>query len=112
MNRFRKRVGLQLRKLRLEQGLDIEEVALRMGSSRSPVHRLENGRHDPKLTTIWEYAIAIGVDPVQDVIEPAERGYTTDPRTGLMRPTQMPLPIRTARVSARANRLRNEGSKR
>lgn len=48
-------------KARHDKGLSIREVAARMGSDASAVHKFESGERDPHLSTIRRYARAVGV---------------------------------------------------
>ena len=61
-------VGGQLRWLRQEAGLSQAEIARRMRTHRPIVGRIERGLHDMKLEAIWDYAAALGVDPLLDVL--------------------------------------------
>ena len=49
-------------KMRLEAGLTQEEVAKRMGTTKSVVSRLEsvNSKHSPSINTLQKYANAVG----------------------------------------------------
>ena len=49
-------------KMRLEAGLTQEEVAKRMGTTKSVVSRLEsvNSKHSPSINTLQKYAKAVG----------------------------------------------------
>ena len=52
-----------LLKARQKAGLTQEEVALRMGTTRSAISRLEGSRkHLPALTTLRRYAAVLGCD--------------------------------------------------
>ena len=53
-------LGTWLRKLRTEAGLSQVDVARRMGCAPSWISHLENGHHDPNLSTILRYGNAIG----------------------------------------------------
>jgi transcriptional regulator with XRE-family HTH domain len=46
---------------RLRAGLTQEEVARRMGTSKSTISRLEgNTDHSPSISSLWRYAHAVG----------------------------------------------------
>jgi DNA-binding XRE family transcriptional regulator len=48
---------------RSRAGLTQEEVAIRMGTTKSAVSRLEgSGKHSPSLATLMNYAKAVGCD--------------------------------------------------
>jgi ribosome-binding protein aMBF1 (putative translation factor) len=49
-----------LKRARQSQGLSLQEVAERMGTDRSNVHRLERGSGNPTVATVARYAMAIG----------------------------------------------------
>lgn len=50
-------------KARTDAGLTQEEVAKRMGTTRSAVARLESGRTMPSIKTLYRYADATGSKP-------------------------------------------------
>lgn len=39
-----------------------EELAAKMGTQKSNISRLENGKTDPRLSTLFSYARALGVE--------------------------------------------------
>lgn len=49
-----------LKQARQSLGLSLQEVAERMGTDRSNVHRLERGTGNPTVATLARYAQAIG----------------------------------------------------
>jgi ribosome-binding protein aMBF1 (putative translation factor) len=49
-----------LKRARQSLGLSLQEVAERMGTDRSNVHRLERGSGNPTVATLARYAQAIG----------------------------------------------------
>ena len=49
-----------LKRARQSQGLSLQEVAERMGTDRSNVHRLERSSGNPTVATLARYAKAIG----------------------------------------------------
>lgn len=49
-----------LKRARQSLGLTLQEVAERMGTDRSNVHRLERGSGNPTIATLARYAKAIG----------------------------------------------------
>jgi DNA-binding phage protein len=49
-----------LKRARQSQGLTLQEVAERMGTDRSNVHRLEQCSGNPTVATVARYAQAIG----------------------------------------------------
>lgn len=55
--------GQRLRELRVGEKLTQEQVAERAGLAREYVSGAENGRRNPALTTIYQLADALEVDP-------------------------------------------------
>lgn len=53
-------VGAWLGRLRKEAGLTQAEVAQRMAVSPGAIWKLENGRMDPRMSTVMRYGDAIG----------------------------------------------------
>ncbi|MEV6646043.1 helix-turn-helix domain-containing protein [Amycolatopsis sp. NPDC051371] len=53
-------VGRHLRMLREQAGLTQTEAAHRAGLTREAVCAIDNGRHDPRMSTIRRYCDAIG----------------------------------------------------
>jgi ribosome-binding protein aMBF1 (putative translation factor) len=49
-----------LKRTRQAQGLSLQDVAERMGTDRSNVHRLEQGTGNPTVATLARYAQAVG----------------------------------------------------
>jgi transcriptional regulator with XRE-family HTH domain len=59
---FRKRLGIQLRELRKARGLGQDAFADLAGIHRTHVGMLENGKLDPKLSTLSRVAEALGLE--------------------------------------------------
>lgn len=59
--------GSALKKLRLERGVSVSELARRLGVARSRVHELESGATGLKPHTAWWYADALEVDHKEPV---------------------------------------------
>jgi predicted transcriptional regulator len=61
-----------LRRIRKESGLSQETMAaaIRMSSGQTFISRLENGRHDPLLVTVSNWADALGYELVLRRREP------------------------------------------
>lgn len=53
--------GVVARRLRVDVGLPVSEVADRVDVPRRVVRRVERGAYDPPLTTFWAYANAFGL---------------------------------------------------
>lgn len=56
-----KQVGANIRRLRKQSALAQEELAARMGVDQGYVSRLESGKVNSTITTIWFAAQALGV---------------------------------------------------
>lgn len=54
-------VGARIRALRQERGLSQDEFAARVGIHRTHPNKLENGKIDPRLSTLVRVADALGV---------------------------------------------------
>lgn len=55
--------GVQLKKLRMEQGLSIRELALRCDVDYGKISKLENNKVNVNLTTLFEIAEGLNVHP-------------------------------------------------
>jgi transcriptional regulator with XRE-family HTH domain len=55
------RLAKRLTKLRAQQGLTQAALAERAGVTRSYIGRLEIGRHDPQLSTLYKLAKALRI---------------------------------------------------
>jgi DNA-binding XRE family transcriptional regulator len=48
---------------RQNSGMTQEAVALKIGTTKSSISRLESGsKHAPSLSTLWKYAVAVGCE--------------------------------------------------
>lgn len=56
-------IGLRVRALRQELGLSQRHLAQLIGTSAPNITRLEAGRHEPTLSTVWTIALALDVAP-------------------------------------------------
>ena len=63
-----KRLGNNLKKLRTERGITQIEIAQTLGSDRSFVSNIENGKTNPTLSTIANLAKALKI-PVSDLFK-------------------------------------------
>ena len=59
---MRQLVGRNFGRLRREKGLTQEQVAERSGFSQQYLSGLERGRRNPTVVTLYELALALGVD--------------------------------------------------
>lgn len=60
---IRKRLGANIRRLRLEKGLSQEDYAFEVGIHRTYVSDIERGTRNPTVTIIEKLASAFGVAP-------------------------------------------------
>jgi transcriptional regulator with XRE-family HTH domain len=67
----RRRVGLNLRKLRQERGLSQEELAFQCGLHRTYISGVERGVRNPTVLVLEEIATALGV-PAARLLEEFE----------------------------------------
>src|ERR1700738_5001896 len=56
-------IGKKVRRYRKEAELSKEELAARIGVEQGYVSRLEAGKRNPTIVTIWDAAEALGVCP-------------------------------------------------
>ena len=66
---MRKLVGRNAARLRKAAGLTQEELAERCGLSQQYLSRLESGKRNPTIVTLYELATALGVSQV-DLVRP------------------------------------------
>ncbi|MBX6385293.1 MAG: helix-turn-helix transcriptional regulator [Microbispora sp.] len=64
-------VGDKLRRLREERDWSLEQLARRIGRTRSYLCRLENGQRTPSRRTVYQLAQALGV-PYEDLLATSE----------------------------------------
>jgi transcriptional regulator with XRE-family HTH domain len=67
---MRKLVGRNFANLRKEKGLTQEQVEARSGFSQQYLSGLENGLRNPTVITLYELALALGVDYL-DLLKPS-----------------------------------------
>jgi transcriptional regulator with XRE-family HTH domain len=58
-------VGRNLLKIRLEKGLSQEELAARAGFNQHYISEMEAGKRNPTITSLYEIAEGLGVEPVE-----------------------------------------------
>ncbi|MEX2535803.1 MAG: helix-turn-helix transcriptional regulator [Trueperaceae bacterium] len=59
---FRKALGARVRELRRQRGINQDDFAYRAGIHRTHVGMLENGKIDPKISTVLRVADALGLE--------------------------------------------------
>lgn len=62
---MRKLVGRNVRRVRQAKGLTQEQFAERSGFSQQYLSGLENGRRNPTVVTVYELALALGVEHLE-----------------------------------------------
>jgi len=71
----------QLLRARMKAGLTQEEVARRMGTTKSAISRLEGvGKHSPSVSTLRRYARAVGCEVELRLVPVAASGSARVPR--------------------------------
>jgi transcriptional regulator with XRE-family HTH domain len=69
----RRRVGLNLKKLRAERGLSQEEFAFQCGLHRTYISGVERGVRNPTVVVLEKIAVTLGVPAAQLLEEVAGR---------------------------------------
>ena len=69
---MRKLVGQNFARLRQERDLTQEEVEARSGFSQQYLSKLERGKRNPTIITLYELAQALGVSHVELVLPPKQ----------------------------------------
>lgn len=59
-NTFRKKLGEQIKQLRIQKGLTQEELSLESGISRSHIAMIESGKRDMTLSALFKISRALG----------------------------------------------------
>jgi transcriptional regulator with XRE-family HTH domain len=62
---MRELVGRNVKRVRQEKGLTQEQLAERSGFSQQYISGLEQGRRNPTIVTLYELALALGVDHLE-----------------------------------------------
>lgn len=65
---FLKRIGQNIKRIRLSKGLTQVELGDLCGSEKSSINRIESGRTNPTVTTIKKIAEQLGVS-ISDIFE-------------------------------------------
>lgn len=58
-----KKLGNNLKKIRLSKKLSIRKLAIEADMEYSTVHRIEKGQSDPSISAIYALAAALKIDP-------------------------------------------------
>jgi transcriptional regulator with XRE-family HTH domain len=61
MNVLVKTIGSNLRRLRVERGLSLAELAAHSGVAKATLANVEQGRGNPTIETLWALALGLGV---------------------------------------------------
>ena len=56
-----KKIGERIKKLRLEKGISQQELAVKLDYEKSNMSRLESGRINPRITTLYNVASALKI---------------------------------------------------
>jgi transcriptional regulator with XRE-family HTH domain len=71
---MRKIVGLNVRRTRIAAGLKQEALAELVGHTQQYISKLESGRRNPTIITLFEFAQALGTTPAALVSPPNDTG--------------------------------------
>lgn len=82
----RRRVGANVRRLRLEAGLTQEALALESGLSRNQLIELEHGRRGVLFERLEDLAVTLNVEPSVLLRSPAEESPEVEPAPGAVDP--------------------------
>lgn len=63
-----KKLGKNLKRIRMEKNISQSDIANSLGASRGFVSNIENGKTNPTLTTITKIAKAVGV-PADELLK-------------------------------------------
>ena len=73
MRDYNKEIGEYLAKARIDRGLTQQQVADRLGVTKTCVHYWESGKRTIYASNMIEYCLAIGLDP-QDIVRDVTGG--------------------------------------
>ena len=76
---MRKLVGRNVKRIRLEKGLTQEQFAERSGFTQQYLSGLEQGKRNPTILSLYELALALGVDQVA-LVAPDEAAMEEEAR--------------------------------
>jgi len=65
---IRKRIGERIRKIREEKNISQQEIAALCDFEKSSMSRLEAGRTNPTVTTLYKISAALGVT-IKDLVD-------------------------------------------
>jgi transcriptional regulator with XRE-family HTH domain len=68
MNDEAKKLGANLKRIRIKKGITQGDIVRKLGMPKSFVSNIENGKTNPTLATIAKLAKALGV-PIEDLIK-------------------------------------------
>ena len=55
-------IGSRIKELRIKRGITQEELAQKIGSNKSYISRVETGKTEPKVSTFYRIAAALGLN--------------------------------------------------
>jgi transcriptional regulator with XRE-family HTH domain len=108
---MRRLVGRNVRRIRLEKGLTQEKFAEQSGFTQQYMSGLERGRRNPTIVSLYEIALALGVDhvalitPDDDAREEEARrleGKARGRSKGSTKRRESKAPKKTARASGKS----------
>lgn len=65
---FLMKIGKRIKELRVAKGISQQELAAEIEYEKSNMSRLESGRVNPKIATLYKVAKALGIS-VSDIVE-------------------------------------------
>lgn len=65
---FLMKIGKRIKELRIAKGISQQELAAEIEYEKSNMSRLESGRVNPKIATLYKVAQALGIS-VSDIVE-------------------------------------------
>lgn len=89
---MRKLVGENFLRLRKERGLTQEQVGERSGFSQWYISKLESGRSNPTIISLYELANAIGVRVVDLIADEGVSAGDSNPPSGIQAADADPKP--------------------
>jgi transcriptional regulator with XRE-family HTH domain len=98
---MRKLVGRNALRIRLKKGLTQEEFAEQSGFSQQYISGLERGRRNPTVVTVFELALALGVNYLELLQPPGDDDEPSTLEGEATSQKRMPRPRRAARRSSR-----------
>lgn len=99
-----KQIGPRLRRARLEKGISLRELARLSNVSASFLSQIENGKSQPSVATLFEFARQLDV-PIDTLFESEQSDSNGASQTETKNQPAHPNPSRAWRNTAYANRI-------